>query len=131
MDDEEMKTLKKLGTKGTRLLNVLVNKIKTGRIRKYDRRSFVPYSEALLILGAPDPELRSGVRLQKEGLSELNEWTKELGLPHIAGLVVSKTTWIPSDGYPESHGFKTGDDWENWWLKQTADSVDFNWSEYL
>ena len=128
-----MSNAQKLGAKGKRLLQVLVNEINSGRIQENQRRTFVPYSEAAMLIGLPDPEIVPGRRLQKEGLNELNEWTKAShGIPHIAGLIVNKDTWIPSEGYPESHGFKIGEDWEDWWLKQTAAAIKFkHWSRYL
>lgn len=121
-----------LGPKGKCLLNILVSEIRSGRIQKFQRRTFVPYSEAVALLGLPDPEIYPGRRLQGEGLTDLNEWTKaHFDIPKIAGLIVNKSTFIPSEGYPESHGFKKGENWEEWWLNETAKSVDFDWTPYL
>jgi len=121
-----------LGFKGKRLLNLLVREIESGRFQKYQPKTFIPYSEVLMLLGMPDPEIYPGRRLQPEGLNELNEWTKVIpGIPRIAGLIVNKDTKAPSEGYPESHGFPAGADWNDWWLDQTAKATDFDWSPYL
>ena len=121
-----------LGVKGRRLLQLLVDEIDAGRFQKYQPRSFIPYSEVLMLFGMPDPDIFPGRRLQPEGLNELNEWTKLMsGVPKITGLIVYKETHIPGEGYPESHGFKTGEDWNDWWLDQTAKAIDFDWSRYL
>jgi hypothetical protein len=121
-----------LGAKGKRLLAILVAEVRSGRIQKFQPRTFVPYSEAMALLELPDPEIYPGRRLQGEGLTELNEWTKaQPEIPKIAGLIINKGTFIPSEGYPESHGFKKGEDWEDWWLNETAKSVDYDWSAHL
>lgn len=121
-----------LPAKGRALLKVIVEEINSGRINAKDRRTFIPYSEALAALGKPDPEQLSGRRLQQEGLNDLNEWTlASQGIPHVCGLIVTKATWVPGQGYPESHGYPRGTNWEKWWLQQAADSVAFNWKPYL
>jgi hypothetical protein len=126
-----MKTLT-LGAKGKRLLSLLVEEIQNGRFQKYEPKTFIPYSEVLRNLGMADPEIYPGRRLQPEGLNELNEWTKATpGIPHIAGLIVNKDSKLPSEGYPESHGFPPGADWSDWWLDQTAKAIDFDWSSHL
>jgi hypothetical protein len=121
-----------LPAKGKDLLRVLVAEIKSGRIDPKDRKTFISYLEALAALGQRDPKQFSGRRLQREGLNELNEWTlKSENIPHICGLIVNKSTWVPSEGYPESHGFPAGTNWEKWWMQQAADSVAFDWSPYI
>lgn len=126
------RTAHELPAKGKALLRVIVGEIRSARIDPKNQRTFIPYSEALAALGQPNPEEFSGRRLQREGLTELNEWTRAAtGLPHVCGLIVNKSTWLPSEGYSESHGFPAGTNWEAWWRTQTADSVTFDWSPYL
>jgi len=121
-----------LPAKGRALLNVIVDEIRSGRVKKNDQKSFIPYSEALAALGQSHPEEFSGRRLQREGLNDLNEWTRlSPEIPKICGLIVNKGNWVPSDGYPESHGRPTGGNWEKWWLEETAKSIDYDWSPYL
>lgn len=121
-----------LSAKGRALLRVIVAEIQSGRIKAGDQRSFLPYSEALAALGQPNPEELSGRRLQCEGLNDLNEWTRaSTSIPHICGLIVNKSTHLPSEGYPESHGFPAGTNWGKWWRDQTAAAIAFDWSPFL
>lgn len=121
-----------LPAKGLALLRVIVAEINSGRINPHDRKTFIPYSEALASLGHPNPEEFSGRRLQREGLTDLNEWTRaSIGIPHVCGLIVNKGTWVPTETYAESHGFPPGSNWERWWLDQAAASVAFDWSPHL
>ena len=74
---------------------------------------------------------RAGQQRQREGLNELDEWTKaHPELPKITGLVVNKKTRHPNDVYAESHGCKSGD-WEEWWLAETAKAIAFDWAAFL
>jgi len=119
--------------KGGQLLKVLVAEIDSGRIKSGDPTTFIPYSEALAALGHSKPYFFAGKRLQHAGLIDLNEWTKVTpGIPHIAGLIVNKGTWEPSDGYPTSHGKSAMDaSWKRWWMAETAKAIKFNWVPYL
>lgn len=122
----------RLGHDGRRLLMVLNADIKQGRFKPGDPTTFMPYSEALERLGRKSSSMYAGRRLQREGLTELNEWTKLTGVPKIAGLIVNKGSWEPSSGYPESHGFgATNDEWKTWWLAETAKAIAFDWSPFL
>src|SRR2546426_7095771 len=120
-------------TKGRQLLKVLVEEICKGRVKSGDPTTFIPYSEALAALGHNNTHLFAGRRLQLAGLNELNEWTKaSRGIPHIAGLIVNKSTWEPSEGYPISHGLSTSNaGWKSWWMAETAKAINFNWKPYL
>jgi hypothetical protein len=74
---------------------------------------------------------RAGQQLKREGLDELNGWTKmNRDLPKIDGLIVDKQTRRPNRSFAQSHGRDTGD-WENWWLAETAKAIGFDWSPYL
>jgi hypothetical protein len=121
-----------LPVKGRALLRVIASEIESGRINPNDRTTFIPYSEALRLLGHPKPEELSGRRLQREGLTDLNEWTRAAtGIPHVCGLIVNKDGWLPTETYAESHGFPPGTNWEPWWRNQAAAAVAFDWSPYL
>lgn len=118
-----------LSAKGQALLDVLVAAIRTGKIKKDQPATFMPYSAALVALGkAPWP--RPGSRLRWAGLDDLNEWTKSAEVPLITGLVVSKASWRPSSGFPASHGQDPNGNWEPWWRKQTRRAIAFDWSPY-
>ncbi len=119
-----------LGPKGARLLAFLAQEIASERIRKGEPKTFIAYSEALRGMGIP-AHGRAGQQLQREGLTELNEWTKlHRELPKIAGLIVNKTSRRPDERFAKSHGRDAGD-WEQWWLAETARAIDFDWSPCL
>jgi hypothetical protein len=125
-----------LGPKGKRLLRLLVKQIRAGRFQKYRPETFISYSEVLERLRIRNPTYRAGRRLQPEGLNELNDWTKSAKvsprIPHVAGLIVNKAKPNrPSVGYPKSHNFTPGANWETWWLEETARAIVYNWSPYL
>ena len=122
----------KLGARGQALLCVIVAEIRNDRVKKGDPTSFIPYSEALSKLGlAPNPF--AGRRLQYAGLNELNEWTiHSYGIPKVAGLIVSKRYWEPSEGYPRSHGLSTENhEWKKWWMAETDKAIAFDWSPFV
>lgn len=123
-------TISPLGPKGARLLAFLSGQITSGRIRKGEPETFIAYSEALSGMAIPKRG-RAGQQLQREGLDELNDWTKvNPDLPKIAGLIVDKKNRRPSEGFAKSHGREAGD-WEAWWLGEAAGAIDFDWSPHL
>ncbi len=125
--------MNKLGSKGKKLLKLLVAEIRKGRFKPGDSSTFISYSEALKKLGGLNPQLFAGTRLQRKGLNELNEWTKTAkGIPHVAGLIVNKKTQEPSIGYPASHGLSNGNThWKKWWMSETTKAIGFNWTSYV
>ena len=119
-----------LGPRGRRLLHLLAREIANGRIQVNLPQTFVSYGEALDLMGIPRRG-RAGQQLKGEGLSELNDWTKEYRrLPKIAGLIIDRRKHEPSGGYALSHG-KTNGDWRSWWRNEAAKAIRFNWSPYL
>jgi uncharacterized protein (DUF433 family) len=126
-----MKTHHVPGPKGKKLLALLVSEIERGRFKPRKPETFISYSEALEKLGIPK-QGRAGQQLQREGLTELNEWTrKEAGVPKIAGLIIDKKRKQPGPGYAPSHGHSEAD-WEKWWLDETARAIAFkHWSAFL
>jgi uncharacterized protein (DUF433 family) len=74
---------------------------------------------------------RAGQQLQREGLDELNEWTKaNPRLPKVAGLIVDKKTRRPTPWFAKSHGYDKVD-WESWWLSETERAIRFDWTPFL
>ena len=93
-----------LGAKGARLLAYLVSQINSGRIKKGEAKTFISYSDALRGMGI-SARGRAGQQLQREGLNELNEWTKEnRELPKITGLIVDKKKRLPPVWVLRNHG---------------------------
>jgi len=126
-----VKTHQALGEKGARLLALLASEIRERRFVAGDPGSFMSYSEALDKLGVPRRG-RAGRQLQREGLTELNEWTRQLReVPKIAGLIVDKKHHRPGPGFAASHGH-TESNWEAWWLAESAKAIGFKgWGNYL
>lgn len=126
-----MKNKSELGLKGRKLLAVLVSEIKRGRFKPGQPESFISYSEALGKLGVSFT-VRAGKRLQMEGLSELDEWTKsDPRIPKITGLIIDKRRKRPGGGFAPSHGH-TEQDWEGWWLSEAGRAIAFeHWDWYL
>lgn len=124
-----MKTHHELGLKGKKLLALLVGEIKRGRFKQRAPETFISYGEALEKLGIPRHG-RAGQQLQREGLTELNEWTRtDSEIPKIAGLIIDKKRKRPGPGFARSHGHPEPD-WEKWWLEETGRAVEFDWSRH-
>ena len=131
-NNELMNLTTPLGTKGKKLLKLLVAEIGKGRFQKNHPETFISYKETLKRLGKRKPHIFPGKRLQREGLTELNEWTMNaLAIPKITGLIVNEKKRIPGSGYWPSHGFNNDFKGNKWWLTQTAKAIGFNWSPYL
>ncbi len=117
--------------KGKRLLALLADEIKRGRFKKREPTTFLSYGEALDKLGIPRRG-RAGQQLQREGLTELNQWTKSHpNIPKVAGLIIDKKRKRPGPGFAPSHGHSESD-WQTWWLDETARAIDFeHWDHYI
>ncbi len=120
-------------TKAQPLLRILVEEIRHGRIQAGDPQSFPTYSFLLERLGRPSPSFFAGRRLQKLGLTSLNDWTlQHEELPKITALIVSKGTHLPGKGFAESHGhFGELSSWKNWWLQEADRALRYDWSPFL
>jgi hypothetical protein len=118
---------------GRRLLGVIADSIKRGEIREDRPWTFLTYSAALERLGVPKPAFRPGTRLQRHGLTELNDWTREFAeVPKVSALIVEKTTLRPNPRFAASHGIRTdGTAWLDWWKEQATLSIRFDWSPYI
>jgi uncharacterized protein (DUF433 family) len=127
---KSMKSRNELGAKGANLLAVLVAEIRRGRFRPNEPETFLGNGEALDKLGVARRG-RSGQQLQREGLNELNEWTRiQHAVPKIAGLIVDKKKSRPGPGFAPSLG-RNEADWKTWWPAETARAIAFDWSPYL
>lgn len=126
-----MKNIEDLGAKGKKLLNVLVQEIRQGRFEAENPESFISYGEALQKLRI-EPRGHAGRQLQREGLNELNEWTKKHpGLPKITGLIVNKKEKRPNERFAREHGYE-GSNWVQWWLRETSKAIRFaDWDKIL
>lgn len=115
------------------LLRILVEEMQHGRIQAADPNSFPTYSFLLGRLGRPSPAFYPGRRLQKLGLTALNDWTlQHHELPKITALIVAKSTHLPGKGFAESHGhFGEPSTWRSWWLEEAKKAVQYDWSPFL
>ena len=119
-----------LDDEARRLLRVLVQFLSSGAVDSERPDTFLSYSGALRLLGhAPGPY--AGRSLQKHGLTKLNEWTKEQGLPRITGLIVDKERHEPGAGFASSNGFHEDDNWRPWWKGEVRRAMRWDWAPYL
>lgn len=119
--------------KASRLLAVVADAIGREEMRADRPWTFLSYSAALERLGVAKPKFRPGSRLQRHGLNELNEWTREFAaLPKIAALIVEEKTMRPNPKFAESHGVPTeGAGWLDWWIEEANRSIRYDWSPFL
>lgn len=126
-----MKKQADLSAKGARLLALLVAEIERSRFKPRDPSTFISYGEVLDKLGIQRGG-RAGQQLQREGLTDLNEWTKHApGIPKIAGLIIDQRRKEPGPGFAPSHGHSEAN-WKEWWLEETERAIRFGaWRGYL
>src|SRR4051812_41520268 len=79
-----------LPKKGKRLLKVLLKFIRNRRFLAGSPETYLGYKECCALLGLiwEDMNVPWGRYLQREGLTDLNEWTVRHKLPAIGGLIV-------------------------------------------
>lgn len=115
------------------LLRILVEEMRRGSIQAGDPQTFPTYTFLLERLGRPSPHFFAGRRLQKLGLTALNDWTlRHEELPKITALIVCKSSHLPGRGFAESHGH-LGDvsSWRSWWLQEAERAVSYDWTPFL
>src|SRR4051812_30973245 len=98
-------------SKALPLLRVIVEAIRSGRIREDESRTFLSYSEAL--------DLTIGLSSTRN-CRRLRRW------------IVEKKTHRPSRGFPEAHGIRADDpSWQIWWMKEANRAIRHDWARYL
>lgn len=112
-----------------KLLKFLVNKIEEGNIRANDPSTYFGYKEVLTSLDLPHIADTFGRSLELQGLRDLAEWIEQNKFPAITGLIVDKSSSMPSKGYFEVYG-KERDDFK-WWINQIEESIKFDWTSYI
>lgn len=113
------------------LFRIIVEAIQHGRIQEGKPETFLAYSDALHLLGV-QKVYRAGVQLQRQGLSELNDWTQYYDIPKVAALIVNKKTFRPSGMFWKSHDIDPDSpDAEDWWMEQANESIRYDWKPYL
>jgi putative restriction endonuclease len=117
-----------LSQQARRVLSIIVQHIKTGRVRSDDPRTFLGYKEvhdalALQLIGRTYGEI-----LNKQGLGDLAGWLLKHGFPSATGLVIDKENLHPGDGYFKF--FSKEDDYD-WWLREVESTLRFDWEPYI
>jgi predicted HNH restriction endonuclease len=75
--------------------------------------------------------VRVGSHLRRQGLDELNDWTKQsLDFPKVTGLIIDGITKRPRDLFFESHGKASHQD-HDWWKAHARKAIQHDWSIYL
>ncbi len=118
-----------LSAKGKAILQLLVDRIREGRITPDDPQTFFGYKEIHDSLGLPKSGLHWGASLRHQGMWDLASWLKAEGHPAITGLIVSQQSLTPGDGYFEVNGYTPGD--REWWANEIRAAITYDWSAYV
>lgn len=123
-----------LSSEGRQLLKLVVEHVAKPNFKPGDPSSYLGYKECCVALGAvpADAEVPWGRLLQKHGLSDLNEWTINQGLPRVSGLIVSQSgdrQYWPGGDYFASNGRPDMDG--DWWKEQAKKAAQMDWRPYL
>jgi len=126
--------MNELSSNASRLLEILVEEIQSGRIRPDRPETFPSYGEVLEKMNLPESSPVGGTlgqTLQLNGLDELGPWTKRhpAKLPAITGIIVDKQTSTPGPGFFKLYGKSDGD--YHWWLGEVAKCIEFDWKPHL
>jgi hypothetical protein len=117
--------------KAQAILKLLVRHIDQGEFDPALPASFIGYGEVLDEMKiSRDPNETHGDALNRNGLSDLAEWTKAEDHPAVTGLVINKEKVEPGPGYWTLYA-KNKDADRAWWLDQIAKSLQYNWKPFL
>jgi hypothetical protein len=125
--------MKDLSQNASRLLEILIGEIHSGRIDPDHPETFPSYGDVLEKMNLPESAPVGGTHgqtLQLNGLDELGPWTKShpAKLPAITGLIVSRETHQPGPGFFKLYGKRSED--IHWWLAEVAKCLSFDWSPF-
>ncbi|TAK93169.1 MAG: hypothetical protein EPO07_18495 [Verrucomicrobia bacterium] len=115
-----------LSSNAKAILQLLVNRIRAGRITPDDEQTFVGYKEVHDEVGIKRIGFQWGASLSKQGLGELAQWLHKNGRPAITGLIVDQANFSPGEGYYEVNERPPGD--RAWWMHQVREAVVWDWS---
>jgi hypothetical protein len=124
---KDVKSRTRLDRKAQRLLRVLVNFLAQAIPGK--PQTYISYKEIHNKLGLQLQGATYGISLQRQGLTELTEWTKQENRPAITGLIVTENERMPGEGFFPSFG-KSRNSFR-WWEEQIRLSKEHDWSPYL
>ena len=126
--------MKDLSQNASRLLEILIGEIHSGRIDPGRPETFPSYGDMLEKMNLPDSAPVGGTHgqtLQFNGLDELGPWTKSHPgkLPAITGIIVSREAHQPGPGFFKLYGKRSED--IHWWLAEVAKCISFDWSPFV
>jgi hypothetical protein len=111
------------------ILIVILRAFATGRINASEPSSFFTYGEMLEAIGVrPVEGPERGRQLRRNGLDDLDRWTRNYLLPAVSGFVVTNkgASRRPDDTFFSLHGRGPAD--IGWWLQEMKKASDFNWT---
>lgn len=110
------------------LLRLLVNAIRSGRVRVGEPNTFVTDADMLRTLGHRRPSLRSFKRLRYLGLEELEAWSEahQPHLPRITAVLVNSYYRRPNSLFVPSYS-RRHKEWSRWWLEEAAKAIQYPW----
>ena len=127
-----------LSEAGQKLLSVLINYTRSGRLDVERPETYLGYGETLQLLNLPvdAPKGRTdGETLQLNGLNDLARWIKTRpSLPKFTGLIVSKSGSeknTPGAGYFKEYNIPRNGKEYDWWLEESRKSLTFDWSPFI
>lgn len=118
-----------LSPKGQAILQLLVDRIREGRITPDDPETFFGYKEIHDSLGLSKSGPHWGSSLTHQGMGDLANWLRAEGHPAVTGLIVSQQSFTPGDGYFEVNGHTPGD--RKWWADEIRSAITYDWSTYV
>lgn len=126
------KPMRHLPPRGRHLLQALVTLINRREINPEDPRTFPTYMAVYREMFPQAAQVvRVGSQLRRQGLDELNDWTKQsLDFPKVTGLIIDGIKKRPRDLFFESHG-KTPHKDDAWWMAHARKALQEDWSVYL
>lgn len=117
-------TLDQTGLRLLKLLESIIPRVKPG-----DPRTYITYKQVHDQLNLDQQGPTFGESLQAQGLDSLALWAEATSKPAVTGLIVSKTTLMPADGYFKL--YKRNSEDFAWWRNEIEKSIAFDWQPYL
>jgi hypothetical protein len=118
-----------LDGQGRILLTYLVGKLP--QITPGRPQSYVGYKKVHDDLGLVIQRGTYGESLQVQGLNSLAEWTAELALPAITGLIIDRDPQKMRPGHGYFTLFGRRDEDYPWWESEIKKAKDFDWSPFI
>jgi phospholipase D-like protein len=124
-------TAKWLSSAAKAMLEFLVLRLESGELVASDPDTFPNYMELARALGiAQRPWSGLGPAVRRNGLDDLDEWTRRFGFPAITGLIVySGSRPRPGQPFFDLHGHAR--DAEVWWPREMRRVAAYPWRNHM